>query len=228
MQPYFVFKNISSLDMGIIVNELPPLIKPVRGINKITIPGRDGCLIEDLGTHGSIIKTVECTISDTEKIDEIISWLDGSGDVLFSNQNDRKYQASIINQIPFNRVVREWYKFIIIFDCQPFGYALDNDLITLPASPDTVVNPATKDSRPVVKVYGTGTIALTINSKLITLTNVSSYVTIDSVLVDCYKDTALKNLDMAGEFPELIVGENTISWTGTVTKVEITPNWRYL
>jgi len=31
-----------------------------------------------------------------------------------------------------------------------------------------------------------------------------------------------------GEFPVLKPGANAISWTGTVTKVVVRPNWRYL
>ncbi|QDY17535.1 phage tail protein [Clostridium botulinum] len=31
---------------------------------------------------------------------------------------------------------------------------------------------------------------------------------------------------MYGEFPIFQVGENKISWTGNVSKIEITPRWR--
>jgi len=33
---------------------------------------------------------------------------------------------------------------------------------------------------------------------------------------------------MNGNFPELVPGINTISWTGTVTQIQIIPNWRYI
>lgn len=79
-----------------------------------------------------------------------------------------------------------------------------------------------------MKIYGTGAIDLTINGSMIHLTNVVDYVTVDSVLVDAYKDTAPKNNDMIGDFPVLELGESLFSWSGTVTKVEITPNFRYL
>ena len=79
-----------------------------------------------------------------------------------------------------------------------------------------------------IKIYGAGAIDLSINGNVIHLTNVVDYVTVDASLMDAYKDTLLKNNDMIGDFPELIVGENTVSWTGTVTSIEITPNWRYL
>ena len=213
--------------MGILVNELPPIIKASRDINKITIPGRDGFLTEDLETYGETVKACECTILDITMVDQVLAWLDGSGEVIFSNQLSRKYQACIINQIPFNRIMRKWYKFIVIFDCQPFAKMLTNAVQTL-TSPGVVFNTGTYKAKPVIKVNGTGTIDLSINGDVIRLTNVVGYVTIDSDLMDCYKDTLLQNNNMSGNFPELIVGPNAISWTGSVTSVEITPNWRYI
>ena len=43
-----------------------------------------------------------------------------------------------------------------------------------------------------------------------------------------YQGTTLMNDHMNGEFPVLKPGANAISWTGTVTKVVVRPNWRYL
>ena len=43
-----------------------------------------------------------------------------------------------------------------------------------------------------------------------------------------YKDNVSKNDKKVGEYPAFFVGENTISWTGNVTKVEIEPRWRFL
>ena len=213
--------------MGILVNALPPIIKATRDMTKISIPGRDGFLTQDFETYQGTVKSVECTILDITMVDQVMAWLDGSGEVIFSNQDDRKYQASIMNQIPFSRIVRKWYKFIVIFDCQPFALMLNSPVITL-AAPGSIYNGGTYKSKPVIKIYGTGTIDLSVNGNAIHITNVIGHVTIDSELMDAYKDTLLKNSDMAGDFPELVVGENTISWTGVVTSVEITPNWRWL
>ena len=106
-------------------------------------------------------------------------------------------------------------------------YEVNNDVITL-VSPGTIVNTATKDSKPVIKLFGNGSIDLTVNSDVIHLTNIVDYVTIDSDMMDCYKGSELMNNNMLGEFPLLVVGENTFSWTGSVTSVEITPNWRWI
>lgn len=210
--------------MDIIVNELPPIIKAARDIKKVVIPGRDGFLTEDLKAYNGTVKPVECTIRDLSRIDEILEWLDGSGPVIFSNQDDREYQATIINQIPFIRVIEKWRTFVVIFDCQPFALMLNNPLITLVA-PGSITNTGTHESKPVIKIYGNGTIDLTVNGNAIHLTNIVGDVTIDSPMMDAYKGTQLMNQNMLGDFPRLAVGANGISWTGTVTKVEITPNW---
>ena len=116
---------------------------------------------------------------------------------------------------------------IIVFECQPKKKSVNNSEVTL-TSAGTLFNSGSVISNPIIKLYGTGAITLMVNSQTVNLTNVSEYVTIDSDLMDCYKDTALKNTDMLGEFPVLEAGNNNINWTGTVTKIEITPNWRWL
>lgn len=225
-QAYFIFNNISSEDY-LMVNKLPPIIKAQKNIQKIEIEGRDGFLTQDNGTYKGTIKPVECTIMDLDNLDFICSWLDGSADVIFSNEPERIYKATIISQIPFDKIAATFHNFLIQFECQPHKYAISDSIITL-TIPETIYNGGSVNSKPVIKVYGTGSINLIINSNVINLTNVSGYVTINSDLMDCYKDTLLKNNDMNGEFPQLIVGNNTINWTGIVTKVEILPSWRYL
>ncbi len=60
------------------------------------------------------------------------------------------------------------------------------------------------------------------------LEDISGSIVIDSVLQEAYQGTTLMNDHMTGEFPLLRPGANAISWTGTVTKVVVQPNWRHL
>lgn len=225
-QAYFIFNNISSEDY-LMVNKLPPVIKAQKDIKKIEVEGRDGFLTQDNGTYKSIVKPVECTIFNSEDIDFICSWLDGSADVIFSNEPDKIYKATIINQVPFEKIAATFHKLIIQFDCQPHKYSVENDPIILTIA-QTIFNPTNTSSKPIIKIYGNGNINLNVNSNVVNLTNVSGYVTINSELVDAYKDTLLFNNSMNGEFPELIKGNNIISWNGAVTKVEILTNWRWI
>ena len=58
---------------------------------------------------------------------------------------------------------------------------------------------------------------------------VNGFIEIDSEELEVYKgDESFNDKANFKEFPALINGENRISWTGSVSKVEITPNWRRL
>lgn len=226
MLPYFIFNNIDSKDY-LIINKLPSIFKAERNIKKQEVEGRDGFLTIDDETYKGAIKSVECTIKDLKDIDFLCSWLDGSGEVIFSNEPEKIYKAVIINQIEFKKVFVNFHSFLIQFECQPHKYSIGNDIITLEAT-GTIFNSGSANSKPVIKVFGTGAITLTINSNVVSLTNVSEYVNIDSELMDCYKGTQLMNNYMSGEFPVLAIGNNVFSWVGTVTSIEVTPNFRYL
>jgi len=225
MEPFFYFNNISSIDY-LKVDKLPTIIRAAKDIKKIEIEGRDGFLTQDLGSYSSTIKPVEVWIKNLDNLDFICSWLTGSSDVIFSNEQDKVYEATIINQIEFKKFIKEFHKFIIFFDCQPKKKSINNSVITL-LNAGTIFNSGSAISKPVIKVYGTGSITLSINGINVYLTNVNEYVTLNSNLQDAYKDLVYKNSDMSGEFPVLNVGNNNISWVG-VTKLEISPNWRWL
>ena len=109
-----------------------------------------------------------------------------------------------------------------IFDanitCSPFQYS-DMPAINLTA-PGTVYNPGTEKSLPYIKVTGTGAITLDINGRDF-LMNITDYIEIDSELGYTYRGTAGMDDKVNGALPYLDPGANVISWTGTVTKVEI-------
>ena len=223
---YFIFNNISSQDY-LTIKTLPSIFKAQKDINLIEVEGRSGFLTQDLGSYRGIVKSVECIVKDLSQVDYICEWLDGSGEVIFSNEPDKVYKAVIVNQIELIKLVKTYHSFLVQFNCQPHKYSLQNDIITL-ESTGTIYNSGSAIALPIIKLFGTGSITLTINGNIVNLTNVVDYVTIDSELIDCYKDTQLLNNSMTGEFPVLEVGNNNISWTGTVSKIEIKPNWRYL
>lgn len=238
MVPYFIFNNINSLDMGIVVNKLPPIVKAEKNIEKIEVIGRNGFLTQNYGTYKGTVKSIECTLMEDSKIDEVMAWLDGYGDLTVSNQLDRTYKATIINQIPLSQVIPQIHEFIIQFDCQPFGYSLNNNPITKITGNNAmtinennfieIFNPCTVESAPVITIWGYGSIDLNINDNIINLTNIANHITIDSEIMDCYRDGQLMNNYMKGNFPTFKVGINKISWIGNIQKLEIKPNWRWL
>lgn len=224
----FIWKNQDSyLDYGIVINTKPPLVRAEKNVEEIEVPGRDGDLTIDDKTYKPITFPFICTLLDDSNIDNVITWLDGYSDLILSWRNDRSYKAKMINRIDISESLATLGEFPLLFKAQPFASIINNPIITMTV-PGNITNAGTHASKPVMKIYGNGAITLTINGAIIYLTNVVDYVIIDSEIVDCYKDTLLKNNDMSGDFPALKVGTNTISWTGAVSSIQITPNSKFL
>lgn len=80
----------------------------------------------------------------------------------------------------------------------------------------------------ILTVTGSGDITLMVGTTIVELTDISGSIVIDSVLQEAYQGNTLMNDHMSGDFPVLKPGANAISWTGTVTRVVVRPNWRYL
>lgn len=229
-EAWFTFKGIDSRDMGIIVTSMPETVRPERRMESITIAGRNGTLHTDEEVYESYDRTMECAIKKRAKLDEIAAWLVGSGEMTFSTEPDKVYRVTISNKISIAQMMRMFQKFQVIMDTQPFKYNINPfaDELTLTA-PTIIRNGGTVYSEPIITVYGSGDITLSINGVDFPLYGVNESITIDSEMMEVFKGTANQNSKYGGEtFPRLEVGENAISWTGNVTKIEIQPKWRWL
>ena len=230
MYQYFIWNGIKSTDMGVIMLKAPSISIPQRRVNEIKVSGRNGTLHEDEQTFGNYTKEAECHVMDRSQIDEVCKWLTGFGEVIFSSEPDKVYRAYIKNQISFGSILKNINDFLIQFDVQPFKYRANplRDDLELTA-PTIIRNSGTVYSEPIITVYGSGDITLSINDVDYPLYGVSEYITIDSEMMEVFKENMNQNSKYGGEtFPRFEVGENTISWTGNVTKVEIQPKWRWL
>lgn len=227
----FNFNGIDSSQYSIMMSETPNRPSAANRVIKYEVPGRDGVLTYVDGSCSPIPIPVKCTIMDIseQNLREVKVWLQGYGPLVFSDEPEVYWKARLDNQIDFTIPMRLVHQFIIQFDCFPYAYGVNNPLINLYPSEQTkqLFNPGTLYSRPTVKIYGNGDMDLIINSDIVHLTNITDYVIIDGELVDCYKDETLMNSNMSGDFPILIPGLNDIGWSGNITKVEITPNWRW-
>ena len=222
-------------DFGIYVASRPHIPSPERRVTYIDVPGMDSRLHRDEGTYGDITLSVECSFlgDPVPKISAVKGWLLGAGEsnLVFSHIPGRKYLAQVVNSIDFEIVLRITSHFIIVFNCQPFQYATDNAPVMVSESV-TLINPGTVKSFPVIRVTGSGAGALTVNGKTVSFSGIDGTVTLDSVIQETYQETGTelisKNSTMTGDYPALLPSENIISFSGGITSLEITPNWRWL
>ena len=63
---------------------------------------------------------------------------------------------------------------------------------------------------------------------IVELEDISASITLDGPLMEAYYGTTSMNDKMNGDYPTHALGMNAVSWSGSVTKIEVQPNWRYL
>ena len=224
-----IWKGVDSSTIeGLMICELPPITKPKMRVQETTIDGVDGSIIEELG-YESYDKSLKIGLTYNFDVDKIIKYFTGEGQVVFSNESDKYHNAKIIDQIDYQRLLR-FKEATVKFRVQPFKYKLNESSTTLTQS-GKVVNVGLEYSKPIMKIIGSGAVEVLVNG-LATFTYTfpenETEVIIDSEKEDAYLGTALKNRNMTGEFPRLLDGENTISWSGNVTSIVVEPKSRWL
>lgn len=118
--------------------------------------------------------------------------------------------------------------FAVNFWCTPFWYLTDVELIPLISSTSIISNPGSVYPESIISVYGSGEITIMVGTTIVELSDVSGSITIDALLMEAYSGNVSMNACMSGDFPRLQPGQNAISWSESVTRVEILPNWRFL
>lgn len=231
-----IYNNLNSYDnFNLSIVSRPSIPVAERNINLIEVPGRNGTLTEDLCTYKDIEIPISFNLIDSDNINDsarlIKSWLIGDiidKKLILSDDTDYCYKVKkVIIDKEIERKLKVFGRFTAVFTCEPFLFEVNNSIITLTKN-EFINNPSGFPSEPSIKIYGSGTIDLIVNTTTTHLENVDGYVVVDTALQDCYKDDALMNNYMSGYFPTLQSAKNDIGWTGNVTKIEITPNWRWL
>lgn len=118
---YLIWNGKDSRDIkGLVICELPPISKPPVRIVETFINGVDGSIIEELG-YDPCDRSLIIGVTPDADIDEVVRYFTGSGEVVFSNEADKCYRASIIVQIDYLRLAR-FKTATVVFRTQPFKY----------------------------------------------------------------------------------------------------------
>ena len=232
MNDWFEWNGVRSTEYGVHVLEQPVLTLPNERATFVDVPGRSGSLtvLECESVYDDLVLTAQCIVENTERYEEIAAFLKGSGRVTFANRPEGYYEARIVNQIPFEKILRgnPHRSFAVNFRCKPFWYAESVPTITVTKSGTFVTNPGNIYAEPKITVVGSGSITLMVALTIVELEGIAGNITLNSALQEAYSGTTSMNSAMSGEFPILYPGANAISWTGNVSKVVIEPRWRYL
>lgn len=224
-----IFNGVSSDSLGIeIYKHNPPASTQVE-YETIQIPGRPEALYSAKATRRNFIMTFQGNVLEQGRLREIYAAYQGHGKLISSVEPDKYYKATARIITP-ERIILDYHKIDLEFDCQPYAYAVNNEPETITHSNAAVEVGGTEYCQPIYKVYGAGDIILKVNNvsvtEALTLYNVDEYATVDCEALMCHKDGEL--VRNRGKLPFLAVGTNTISWSGNVSRIEITKNERWI
>lgn len=223
---YFIWHNIDSRDVkGLIVTELPPITKPKMRTQVLTLDGRDGSIITPLGFE-AYKKKIKIGLTKGYDINNLIEWFTGAGQIIFSNEEDKYYNAQITENIDFEKLLR-FKTATITFEVQPFKYSTTERskiFDTAGLQSIKITNAGNYTAKPTVTINGTGTINFSVNGTqqfTLELQSQNDSVTLDSAEQEAYDANGLRNRIMNGNFIILEKGSNTLSWTGSISSIEI-------
>lgn len=232
MRNYFIFDGQDSRNYGVYISGHGTFDSPVREINQISVPGRNGDLIgrgsrlqnKDLTYPAFIYSDFKnkiaslrsmllsrpgyCRLSDTYHTDEFrMAVFRGALTVETTERNDAG-------------------QFDIVFLCKPQRFLTSGETVQTFTSNGTITNPTLFNAQPLIRVYGTGT--LTIGNGTIAISAADEYTDIDTEMMRAYKGATPRDsyVTTSGiDYPVLTPGSNTVSKTSGISKVEITPRW---
>lgn len=184
-------------------------------------------------------------VVEASRVASICSWLRGYGKVKFATDDTGYYEARVENQISFDKIVagNPHRSFQVQFRCKPFRRLDSGDTtITVSTSPYTLKNLGNVPSLPLLKVYAgssdvtDATIMIGSSTMIINSLEKNSYIMIDCEAKKAYRGSrgsasdplTLLGTRVTGEWMKIPTGTSYVSFTGGISKIEITPRWRCL
>ena len=208
---------------GLLIQELPPITKPLMRTSIEQIDGRDGDVITRLG-YSAYDKKMKIGLFGDYDIDDIITFFNSSGTIIFSNEPEKYYVYDILDAIDYERLMR-FRTAEITYHVQPFKYSSIEKLkvFSNPTSVITVRNNGNYVSKPIIHIKGTGIINLSLNGVQLFRIDLSTTnsITIDTGRLEAYNDDVLMNRYVVGDYDKFIlkVGANSVSWDGALTYI---------
>jgi len=232
--PYFRFNGVSSIDEQLVITEKNVYRGASRDVSFTAVPGRNGDLLTDNRRYKNVKVEYGVTAMDgIFKIPEIAhrikGWLlseVGYFELADSYDPDYFRLAAYSDEYNLMQELESLGNSKIIFSCKPFRYLIDGQRPLVLTEAKTIRNPELFPASPYIKIVGSGDISLAINASTFVFKGVEGYIEIDSELMQAYKGAENQNAKMyTPTFPSLLRGNNSISWTGCVSCVEIVPRW---
>lgn len=231
-EDYIVINGVSSDTVDLYVDTPPaPPFSEQRANTYQTGYDEDMTILEE--SYKDITVTVKCYTFLPSSLDNtaLYAFLQSARTLQTSRYDDKYYKVRYVKSIsPAVKADGKRVDYTIQFVCAPFKYSVDNDPISLTNGGYLSVS-GTHFARPIFRITPSGTgFALIVNGVTFTsgstaLTPGAEYV-VDSERMIVYTGTTIIH-GTVGKYPLFAVGQNQISWEGTLTvTVQKNERWR--
>lgn len=229
---YLIFRGVSTESLtNVYVSKMPSHRKASMRFTEYYVKGRDGALHVDEGFANFDLHVSLVLINGTASSRQIVNaWADGTGKLITSDDLTKAYKATVKEEIEWTRVAANggYYDTAnIVFNCDPCMYEAVDSVQVFTAT-GAILNGGTADAYPLIAIEGTGNSTVTIAGSSITIEEMTTGV---PVYIDCengYVYTSSGATEMRGDVPYLPIGQSDIVFGEGVTKVTITPHWRWV
>lgn len=230
---WFEFGGVSSATNKLKLLELPDRPRAIlRAGDGTPVLGRDGLLWRTEDAYEEFEIPLRCALLTGASAEVLNAWLTGRGWLRFSDDPNRAYKARALAAMPRPYAEGSSARRYVepVFSVAPCAYVYPIPTLAL-ANGTPIVNPGTRYAQPKITITGSGDATLTIGSKTISITGISTSIVLDTEAGVVYNgvtgasETAKVRGDWALTIPP---GNNAVSWDGGITAVSCVTNWRYL
>lgn len=233
MRHEFTFDGTSSSQYAVWISGEGTFNGTARNVSQIEIPGRNGSLILDNGRYNNIDLTYPAFITR-----DFAANFAALRSFLLSRTSYRRladdyhseefrlarYKGGVSPKMTqYNREG----SFDLVFDCKPQRFLLSGETAQTFTTDGSITNPTLFESRPLIRVYGSGALGVGDDTVTIAAHNYT-YIDLDCDIQDAFFGSTNCNslITLSGDsFPGLHAGANGITLGTGITQVEITPRW---
>lgn len=234
MRNTFTFGGVSSDSLGLHIEYCPEQNRPARKMERYSVPGRNGDIIVAQDAWENIEQSYDIwggngTINDATAVGySLADWLfSQNGYQRLEDTYDTQHYRRAFFEGPYDfmSVMRRRGRATITFSCDPRRFLLSGETAVTLTGTGTITNPTSFTARPQIEVHGSGNGTIECGGKTITITGIYDGMLLDCDAQDAYYPGVNLNSLVSGNFPVIPGGTQTITITGGITSVEVTPNW---
>lgn len=224
------FNNINDTDLDLVTLSVGRRQRAQEQIIDEPIPYSNNNYVEHTGKYLPYERSMEFYVADEEKINLINDWLKGYARLRTGKDIGGYFKAHVISGLEYDKFLQVKDRFKVDFKINPPFFYLDSgDNPIVLTSAQTINNPGTHTSDPMMRIMGNGNATVSINGRIMVFQNIETFLDIDPDIIPAvYKNNENVGEKMVGDLPYLDPGLNEITWSGNIEQINILPRWRNL